>query len=197
MAGKRAVIVTMLIALFGVGAFAWYVKTTPGASRVADDMRRTDHTSRPGPHVNVDVKPKEDAHVQTAYLVPTVSGMDVKLDKKAPAVPEGQDARVFLVTQTFSSLGVADGRAVGIELNGKNAVVDVNQSVLDHGYGSMEEGQLVKALQMALGQFPEVDTFQLRTDGQIIDSLGHLELTDPIPVSRPGAQPEPTTPSEG
>jgi hypothetical protein len=183
----------MILALLGVGVFATYLKNTPPAVHVRQDVpSRLDRSG--GPDLNVDVVPTYRRSSNTGeYKLPAPKGTDVALDGPAPAVPEGMDPHVFIATETFHAMGVKDGRALGIELKDGAATIDINDGVLGHGYGSMEEGQLIKALQLSLGQFSDVSTFQMRNSGQIVDSLGHLELSDPIKVIRPGAE----THSEG
>jgi spore germination protein GerM len=55
---------------------------------------------------------------------------------------------------------------------------------IEGGMGSMQEGQTIKALQLTLGQFKGVDSFQLFVEGRQVESLGHLELEPNIPVIR-------------
>ncbi len=50
----------------------------------------------------------------------------------------------------------------------------------------MEEGYLIKAIQMALGQFKDIDKFQIIVDGKAVDSLGNIDLSKPVDVIRPG-----------
>ncbi|HSI74218.1 MAG TPA: GerMN domain-containing protein [Fimbriimonas sp.] len=178
--GSKAVAVTMVAALIGVAAFAAYVQFTPGARNVADDMRR-DQVSRPAPSVKTNVSPSEKPTDATAYLLPAFEGTEVKLATPASQTPEGVDPKVHLVSETFKVLGAPEARALKVEIKDKLAIVDVNSGLMEHGFGSMEEGQLIKALQLVLGQFPEVESFQLMSDGNPVE-LGHLDLSEPTPV---------------
>lgn len=195
--GSRAVIVVMLAALVGVAGFAAYVKFTPGASRVADDLRRKDEISRPGPSVDVDSKPSTKTTDAAGGLkVPALVGSDVQLTKSVGSVPAGEDPQAYLLTQTFKAMGVSDGRALKVVVDGGTAQVEVNQAVVEHGYGSMEEGYLIKALQLALGQFSTIDRFTLVEGGNPVE-FGHLDLSEPIEVIRPGQTPEQPADGEG
>jgi len=194
----RGVLTLMAMALLGVVVFAGYVKLTPSASHVADDLR-----AKPDPIVH-DVHPKrpsvEVESSDTPQLkVPVLHGEDVSLDKLAGKTPSGVKPMVFVATETLKQLKIQGAKAIGVDIKDRNALVDFNPA-LDKGYGSMEEGQLIKSLQWALGQFPEIDTFQIVIDGEVKKSLGQLDLTDPIPVTRPdgrSAVPETSpTPSE-
>jgi hypothetical protein len=180
--GSKAVVVTMVAALVGVAAFAAYVQFTPGARRVADDMRR-DQTSRPAPSVETKGEAVGEPVQQRSYLIPAVEGSDVKLATPASKAPKGIDEKVHLVSETFKALGAPEGRALKVEMKDKVAVIDVNSAVMEHGFGSMEEGQLIKALQLVLGQFPEVESFQMVSEGNPVE-FGHLDLSEPTPVVR-------------
>jgi len=188
----------MGIALLGVGVFAAYVKLTPSAAHVAPDIRKPEplvHHERPkGPSVEVQSSSAQE------FKIPVLHGENVSLDKSAGKAPSGVKPMVFVATETLKQLKIDGAKAIGVDVKDRNALVDFNPA-LDKGYGSMEEGQLIKSLQWALGQFPEIDTFQIVIDGQVKTTLGQLDLTDPIPVTRPdgkSAVPDSeTTPSEG
>ena len=53
------------------------------------------------------------------------------------------------------------------------------------GMGSMEEGSFIRALQVGFGQFEDVDRISVESGGKPLES-GHVDLTDPLPVIRPG-----------
>jgi hypothetical protein len=176
----------MVLAALGVGVFAAYVQMTPAARRVPDELRRPKtQVSRPGPKVAVESTPAPRAPQEPAHgslFSATVEGDEVKL------VPITGDAKgetpiVFVTNQTLRNLGIQDAKAIGVHVHDRLASLDFNPSIYG-GYGSTEEANLIKALQSALGQFAEVDSFELRVDGNKVSSLGHLELTEPIEVVR-------------
>lgn len=195
----------MLVALLGVGVFAAYVKLTPPAQHVAPELHRPAETAvvapekhesfvreKPaGPSVEVDAGPQ--------LRVPALSGEEVKLGRKAGSVPSGVKPMVFIANETLKDLKIDKARAIGVDVHGRNALIDFNPEI-EKGYGSTEEGELIKALSTALGQFPEIDTFQIVVDGKPLDTLGELDLSDPIAVIRPDGKssvPEaPTKPGE-
>ncbi|MEZ0327604.1 MAG: GerMN domain-containing protein [Fimbriimonas sp.] len=194
--GTKAVVVTMVVALVGVAAIAAYVQMTPGAGRVPDELRRQEPAvSRPGPTAEVKATPRHHRSEEAMLFVPALDGTDVKLGGQLSLVPNGMDQKTHLVTETFKSLGVPEGKALKCEVKSGVAIIDVNAAMVEHGYGSMEEGNMIKALQLALGQFPEVEKFQLMQDGQPIE-LGHLDLSEAVNVTRPGPAPE-DKPNEG
>lgn len=199
--GARAVTTIMVLAALGVGVFAAYVRFGPNVQRVPDEIRRpsvasetSSHRSRPhGPSVEIETSPALD------LKIPVVEGDTVHLGKSAGPVPSGTKPMVFLATATLKQLKIEGARALGVDVKGRNALIDFNEA-LDKGYGSTEEGYLISSLQWALGQFPEIDTFQIVIDGQVKDTLGQLDLSEPISVTRPDGKPavpdSSTTPSE-
>jgi len=186
--GSKAVLVLAMISALGVGGLAAYVELTPSAAHVPQDERKpslTRTTNEPTSRA-VPLGPKVDITSEHAQLlVPEVSGEDVKLQRPAGDIPMGMKPMVFIAGETFKSLKLDGARALGVQISDRTARLDVNQTFAEFGFGSMQEGQVVKALQMALGQFPEIDTFELYSDGKKLDTLGQLDLESPIEVIRP------------
>jgi len=183
-AGK-SVLAILLITMLGAGVLAGYVHFSPQAAHVTVDQRSSepDVTIRSTPSRAVPIE-KSSQHL--SLFVPTVVSNDVSLSKPAADAQEGVRPEVDLVNQTLQSLQIEGARAVGLDLQGHVAKVDFN-SAIQKGYGTIEEGYLIKALQMALGQFPEISKFQIVVEGKAIDSLGNIDLSAPIDVIRPGA----------
>lgn len=189
----------MLLAALGVGVFAAYVQLTPSARTVPPELRKD------GPEVTTTAapRPRRDRRTTRAVqrvelLVPALDGENVKL------VPEltsavGDEAIVFVANGALKAMNIDDARALGVNVKDGLATIDFNAGI-EKGYGSMEEATLIKALQMGLGQFKNVSRFQFRVEGRTVESLGHYEMAEPLPVIRPGKtepdEPAPSTPSE-
>jgi hypothetical protein len=184
-AGK-SVLAIMLVALLGAGVLAAYVKMTPQAAHVTQDRPQS------GPDVTVQSQATNRTEApltkQEGLLVPSVIQNDVKLDKPAGSPPDGVRPEVFLVNQSLSSLKIDGASALGIEVKDRVAAVSFNPGI-EKGYGTIEEGYLIKALQMALGQFKDIDKFQVIVEGKTVDSLGNIDLSTPVEVIRPGQKP--------
>jgi len=176
-------LVAMVCAL-GFGATAYYVANTPEARRVPDDIRRTAPVGTPSsgqgktpePDVQTTVRPEDQV------WVPALQGETVALAAQKEPVPAGTNPHRFVVERSLSACKI-DARILGVEVKGGIAALDFNRD-LQKGYGSMEEATFIKALQLGLGQFPEIEKFQIFVDGQTVDSLGHFELSGPIEVER-------------
>jgi len=176
----------MLLAALGIGAFAVYVRTAPGAQRVPEEIRRPKHeVSNPAPVKRHRRGPDVTVGSQgPALRLPVLSGDDVVLGGEAGTPPAGVKPMVYLANATLKELQLDNAKALSVEVEDRNAKVSFN-SALDEGFGSSEEGSVVKALQLAMGQFPEIDSFQFVIDGEVRTSLGQLDLSEPIPVIRP------------
>ena len=166
----------------------------------------------PGPLKPEFVKPHKSVHEeQTAVtkpdLLPTgINGEDVKpvvtdasvvryvtmegeqptLSKEVTLKP-GEDAHVRSLTETVKSLGYKDVRVLQVNVEKGAAMVDVSPTLTSEGFSSTSEAAFIESIARTLGQFAEIKTFQLRIDGQVLDTLGHLELTEATKVIRPGA----------
>ena len=186
-AGK-GIAALMLLMMLGAGGFAAYVKLTPQAAHVIQDRKGSD--------VDVSVqsesaeKPKIQSSEQaTSLLIPTLQGSEITLGKPASTPPDGVKPEVSLLNDTLQSLQIDGARAVGIDIQDGVAMVDFNPAI-QKGYGSIEEGNLVKSLQMALGQFKGISKFKVIVEGKAIESFGNIELSAGIPVIRPGEAPD-------
>ncbi len=193
--GSRAIATVMVLAALGVGGFAMYVQNTPSARRVPDEIRRPKPEAQPsGPRTEIHAQPAPENPKAGLKVVQFHDGQLQLVD--ATSEPSGQDPIAFVATETLHNLGVSQARAVGVDVQSGNAILDMNPEFLSQGFGSMEEGQVIEALSLALGQFPTVQTYQLRIDGEIVDSIGgHIELTEPIPVKTSGATDAATSPT--
>ena len=181
---NKGIVAILLMTLLGGGVLAGYVRLTPQAAHVTTDRRQSE------PEVSILSRPDKieeptTQSVPQTLLIPTLDGETIKLGKDAGTPPEGVKPEVYLVNATLQSLELPGARAVGVDIKNHIAMMDFNPS-LQKGYGSIEEGNLVKSLQMALGQFKDINKFQIVIEGKAIDTLGNIDLSEPIPVIRPG-----------
>ena len=196
--GGRAAVLAILAGGLGMGVLAYYVKTTPQAVRVADDLRVVEHKREARPPTLVPPaeepatprreRPRPRAAEDTVRL--PVFGdevSDTELAKGATAVPEGQDAMRYVAQRVADAAHLDGARALGVDVRDHVAFVGYNDAV-QKGMGSMEEGRFVYALRVAFGQFTDVDKVALEANGEPMRS-GHFDLSQPLPVIRPGEKP--------
>lgn len=72
-------------------------------------------------------------------------------------------------------------RVLNVSVEEGNAVVDMNKEILG-GMGSGAEADFIDLLKKTLSQYDDVKTFQIRVDGEILKSLSHFEMLEPVPV---------------
>jgi hypothetical protein len=184
----------MLIGACGVGALAWYVKGNPDAAHVPADLRRETPAEarvdleRPQP-AKSEAEEKAPAQEQTV-LVPVIEDDKLASDMKEATVPDGKDAKVYIVEQIAKSDGV-EAHVLGVDVHNGVAVVNFAKGI-DDGMGSDQEALFITALQKAFAQFPEVQKLELDSENHPLDSLGgHIDLTEGLPVTRTDSKPSP------
>jgi hypothetical protein len=180
----------MLFAALGVAVFAAYVNMTPAAQKVPPELRvqdkkpvvQSDAVTRPrtsGPAVEVEAAPE--------LFVAKLDGDKLKLVPEKASVPQGQKPMVFALNETLKNIHAQGIKVLGVEVKDRVALLDFNPALVE-GMGSMEEANLIEGLRLTLGQFKEIDKFQMRLDGEILEEVGgHDTYEAPLDVKRPGS----------
>lgn len=176
--GKNGLAVGLIaagsITLAALGFFA----STPDARRVPQEQHRTTHDP-----LQVDVVPDRERDKVTT-LKPRVEDTDLKFDATKVTPPAGVDPKVFVVNEYLKYIDAAPGaKANSVTVRDGIATVDFN-SELQAGMSSMDEGTVVNGILAALGTFKDVEAVQFTVNGQPIETLGHIDLTEPQPVTR-------------
>lgn len=196
--GHKAAIVLMLGGALGVGALAYYVKSTPDAGHIPLEIRRhEDKKSTAGTTSKPETSSPLESKTPTGPTVrlPVIGEEDISLAAKETAVPEGQQPMHFVAQSVADEMKIEGARVLGIDVRDHVAVVNFNRAV-EKGMGSMEEGKFLQALQMGFGQFKDIDRIAIEADGAPMTS-GHVDLSDPLPVIRPGEKPDDSDPKSG
>jgi hypothetical protein len=126
-------------------------------------------------------KVDETADVKSVHVVERDKDDSLHLGKKNRPVEKGLTSKESALNQSFKSTNYGELRALGVSVDNGVAIIDMNNKI-NEGFGSNEEAELINVFKQALSQFPDVKSFQIRVDGQILDSLGHSEMTKPISV---------------
>ncbi len=159
--------VCSLALLCGVG---YYVANLPKESGTATKTVRDQTPSR------------KDVKVYT----PRYDKGELKLDPGTVKPPETADPRVFAVNAYLANLGfVPKGSALKtcIVKDGL-ATLDFN-SAFETTYGTEDEQTVVKGLMTTMAQFPEIHSVLITVEGKSIETLGNIDLTQPLPVPVP------------
>jgi hypothetical protein len=123
----------------------------------------------------------EDSSQGSVRIVGRDRNEDPELSGDRKSVPKGGSAKVTAINESLKGIGYKEIRATGVSVDKGNAVIDMNPAV-QGGFGSSQEADFIEILKKSLSQFPDVKTFQIRVDGQVLDTLGHSEMIEPIPV---------------
>jgi hypothetical protein len=75
----------------------------------------------------------------------------------------------------------AEADVASVKVNGGLAMVDFTPEI-QKGYGSGEESELINSLLKGLAEFDQIQRAQFSVQGQPLESLGHLELLEPVDV---------------
>ena len=189
MSSKRSksnigVILLFLVGASGAAALGLYVKA--GHSTVPPEDRRpaavVEKPTTPKPVEET----KPEATTQADVLVPTMTGTDLTFKTESRPLPEGVNPMIFAVNEYLKQIPAVpkDGRLIGVEVINHTAIMQFNQTFADNTYGSEDEKTVLDGLCATMGMFPDVNDIKLEVNGKGIDSLGHVELSDPLPVTR-------------
>ncbi len=180
----------LAIGLVGAGALAVYVKS--GHDKVPHDQPG-DQSAIETAVVQEQPKKEAIAHTSTLVLTPVMKGMDLTFTKALKDVPEGVDPKVFALNEYLRQIPAVpkEAKVLGVEVKDRTAMVSVTQQLENAGFGSEDEKAVLDGIAATLGLDPAVDAVTIEVGGKRVDSLGHADLSEPMPVIRPdGSSPK-------
>lgn len=168
-----ALLVVGLVGGVMVGA---YVVNTPNAQRVPDELRKA-------PLTEPDVEVSRPAGTKPHTFQPELRGGDLYLNPRSTEIPEGVDPKVFVVNEflNLTEIAPAGSKLLGVDVRDGVAYLDFNRE-FDSTYGSQEEQVLVNGILALMAQFPGVERVQIQIQGEPMETMGHLDLSEPQPV---------------
>ncbi len=106
-----------------------------------------------------------------------------KPNVEAPSTEDvGARATAALNSALSSMSNIPSGARVnGVNLAGGLATVDFTPEI-QKGYGSAEEAELINKLLGELAAYDQIQKATFSVNGQPLESLGHLELLEPVDV---------------
>jgi hypothetical protein len=186
-ATKRRLLIAAGVAAVGLISLSVYAANQP-ANRIAEEWLR--------PEARVSTA-QEEAEQTTGETVQQPARQKITvlltLDEIEPnrfrlseeVVPEGEDPRIFAVNRFLSSTEMLpiSARALSLELDEVgNAELTFSPEFGRMSFGSMQEALIVNGILGNLGQFEEVKTVLFYSDGMLVASFGHLDLSQPMQV---------------
>jgi hypothetical protein len=181
----------LLIGASTLGALTFYA-VTPQANRVPVEQLREGAKPSPASQTTTEKPlPAGTVNAPTARY----QGDDLVFDQKPVRPQAGQDRMVFAVNQYLAGLSFVgkEARVTSIKIKDRIATLDFSEAIYG-GYGSEDEQTLVKGILETMSQFENVGWVKFTVEGQTLDSLGHLDLSDPQPVENRSSAPRTTEP---
>ena len=129
----------------------------------------------------VDIPSVEDPGT---VVKPNINGEDGKPKPNDGATNQENTVKVSktdTLNKALKSNNYSELRVLNVVVENGNAILDFNKELLS-GMGSENESEFIKLLKTTLARFDDVNTFQIRVEGEIQKSLSHFEMIDPVPV---------------
>ena len=118
---------------------------------------------------------------KTVQVVERDQDDSLRLGSKKRPIERGGTKMESALNQSFKNTNYGELRALNVSVEDGVAIIDMNNKI-NQGFGSSEEAEVLTIFKKALAQFPEVKSFQLRVNGEKVDTLGHTEINDPVKV---------------
>ncbi|GMV37889.1 MAG: hypothetical protein AMXMBFR61_23970 [Fimbriimonadales bacterium] len=168
----RGVLVLILILAVAMIAVLAYLSLMPGPKK------NTLSANGPGR-----VEKQEDARVNV--FKPSYEDDKMVLEARRINVPPGRTKLFAAVSELVrdEKLFPKGVRLLSAEVKGKTAELNFSAE-LRAGYSTDEEEALLKSLSATVGQFPDVENMRILIDGSPVDTLGSVDLSEPVPVTR-------------
>lgn len=128
---------------------------------------------------------KENQGSKVTELTPKYEDGDLKFDRKEGNSPAGSDGKVQVVNDYLDKIPAVpkEAQLIDVKMEGTTAVLNFNDAFRS-GYGTEDEQIIVQGILTALAQFPEVQNVLFKINGQPLDSLGNIDLSQPQSVMR-------------
>lgn len=184
----------LLIGASTLGALTLYAMT-PEVNRVpVDQLREGARPPVASQAMTEKPLPAGTVNAPTARY----QGDDLVFDQRPVRPQAGQDRMIFAVNEYMGRLSFVgkEARVKSISIKDRIATLDFTEAIYA-GYGSEDEQTLVKGILETMSQFKDVGWVKFTVGGQTLDSLGHLDLSDPQPVENRSSAPRTTEPDRG
>lgn len=180
---KRTSVVTLLatlaISAVSFGALTYYVVNRPPSVNPLTG----ETTSSASRQATAD-EPVRRESVESHS--PSYAGGEFSTRTESTRVPAGQDPVVFAANNYLDKLKNVPKNVdiTSVKIKDKIATVNFNKEMQGVSFGSEDEQIFVEGLLKVLGQFPEISNVLFTIDGRRIETFGHFEVIDPVPVQR-------------
>jgi len=169
-----------------------------GAYTTLNRVLEKKHTPAPSstsPIQAKETKQKKDSEQLTIYRVAVKDNQETLFPIKVDTV-SGKDkyeSAIFrLITEGESSHTanpIPEGtKLLGLKVKNGLASVNLSKEFRDNFTGGSEgESLTISSILRTLGQFPEIKRVHILVEGKPLDTLGHLDLSEPLDVKWTGS----------
>lgn len=159
--------ILLACAVVGVGIVA-YIKMAP-ADVVPREVQNEQQTGGEG----------------VQLLTPYYADDELRFKNEPAEVPKDVDRHVFAVNAYLRATKFVPQDAVLKTCTIENglATLDFNSAFFTN-YGTADESTVLNGILAVMGQFKDVSYVKIIVDGGTIDTLGNMDLIDPLPVTR-------------
>lgn len=197
---SKTLIVVALVGAAVVGSLAAYVKFAP-ADRVPADQRRIEatQTRKPAPAPKVDVSVHEATIGEVYIYEPYFIGETLQFRSRLASVPRGTEPELFALSEFLTQTKITDEKARLLNVDVKDGLAALSfNAAFGPTFGAEDEHVLIEGMRRELGQFPKIEKFEIYIDGTRADTLGNVDLSEPIEVVRtPKTDESPKSPDQG
>lgn len=177
---SMALVVLALIICVGLGAYI--VTRRSPAPLVPQPVSPTPQEPAP-------VGPPKTVKIYQVVVINNETSLK-PIEVQVPAEEDSMEAALKQLIQHKGDAQIGNPIPAGtklLSLKVKNGLAKVDLSrefQYNFAGGSEAESFIVRSILTTLGQFPEIKKAQIMVEGKPLETLGHLELTEPMDVIR-------------
>lgn len=122
---------------------------------------------------------------QVTQLTPKYDTGNLTFEESKAVAPAGVDPMVQVINDYLAKVPAVpkEAKLLDVKMEGPTAVLNFN-SAFRAGYGTEDEQIIVQGVLSSLAQFSEVQNVLFKIEGQPLESLGNIDLSEPQPVTR-------------
>lgn len=184
---KKMLLTVTLLGVAVVGGLAAYVQFTPANKVPAAEHR--DNVKKPLPAPEVSIHRSDPASKGKVFVfTPRYEGTNLLFDSAEVELPGDQEPAVFAVNEFLRASKITEesARLLSVDVQDNVATLSFN-AAFRGGYGTDDEHTLLDGLRTTMGQFEAVEKIKILIDGEAVESLGSVELSE-LDVIRPSKQ---------
>jgi hypothetical protein len=141
-----------------------------------------EHSVTP-PEVSANVKPTPNQSV--SVLKPVYNDGKLTFRKTTEEAPGNIAPQIYAINSFLAGTGIVspDAKLESIEVKNGVAILKFSKA-FESTYGTEDERTVVEGVLRTLGQYPEIKKAKFQIGDHDLETLGNIELIEPMPVIR-------------